>query len=212
MPSVNRVASIPARGATLCDEMDSSAGTGATPGLAFVVELTHMSTDSRQTGPAPARRSLPSLGPRGEGWVAIQAVLIVAIVLTGLLGPRWPEEARVWLWVAAGVLGAAGFVIFAGGSQRLGRQLTPFPKPVENGGIKQDGAYRLVRHPIYGGVLLMALAWALASSPLALVPWALACPFLETKRYREETWLLEQHPDYDEYRRRVKHRFVPFLW
>jgi len=212
MPSVNRIASISALAGALCDERGSSAETAAIPGFACVVELTHMSTDSRQTGRAPARRSLPSLGPRGEGWVAIQAVLIVAIAVTGVLGPRWPVEARPWLWGAAGVLGAAGVVLFAGGSQRLGRQLTPFPKPVENGGVKQDGAYRLVRHPIYGGVLLMGLAWALATSPLALVPWALACPFLETKRYREETWLLERHPDYDEYRRRVKHRFVPFAW
>jgi len=159
-----------------------------------------------------ARRPLPSLGPRGEGWVAIQILLIVAIAVTGVLVPRWPAQTHPWLWVAAGVLGAAGLVVFLGGSQRLGRQITPFPKPVSEGGIKEDGAYRLVRHPMYGGVLLVALGWALVSSPLVLVPWALACPFLEAKRYREETWLLEQHPEYADYARRVWHRFVPFVW
>jgi hypothetical protein len=40
------------------------------------------------------RRGLPSLGPRGEGWVALQVVLIGLALLAGLRGPRWPRIAR----------------------------------------------------------------------------------------------------------------------
>jgi protein-S-isoprenylcysteine O-methyltransferase Ste14 len=165
-----------------------------------------------ESTPRTTPRTLPSLGPRGEGWVAIQAVLIVAIVLTGMRGPRWPAAICLLLRVVAAFTGVVGLLLFAGGSQRLGRQLTPFPKPVAEGDIKQDGAYRLVRHPIYGGVLLMALAWALVTSALALVPWALACPFLELKRRREEAWLLTERPAYAEYMQRVRRRFIPFIW
>ena len=139
-------------------------------------------------------------------------VLIVLIVAAGVLGPRWPESAQLWLWIAAGVIGLAGLALFAGGSSRLGRQLTPFPKPVADGEIKRDGAFRLVRHPIYGGVLMVALAWALASSPWALVPRLLACVFLDLKRRREEAWLCEHNPAYGEYMGEVRRQFFPFVW
>ncbi len=58
--------------------------------------------------------------------------------------------------------------LFVAGVAALGRQITPFPKPVEQGSVKRSGAYGLVRHPMYGGVLLLTLAWSLVSSPLAL--------------------------------------------
>jgi protein-S-isoprenylcysteine O-methyltransferase Ste14 len=165
-----------------------------------------------QVTPCTKPSRLPSLGKRGEGWVAIQVVLIVVIVVAGLFGPRWPEAARVWLWIVAAAIGLAGLALFAGGSQRLGRQLTPFPKPVADGEVKRDGAYGLVRHPIYGGVLLLALAWSLAASPLALVPWVLACAFLDLKRRREEAWLCSHDAGYAGYMVAVRHRFIPYLW
>jgi len=155
---------------------------------------------------------LPSLGPRGEGWVAIQVVLIVLIVAAGVLGPRWPESAQLWLWIAAAAVGLAGLALFAGGTQRLGRQLTPFPKPVAEGELKRDGAYGIVRHPMYGGVLLMALAWALAASPWALIPWVLACVFLDLKRRREEAWLCEHAAGYGDYLSEVRRQFIPYVW
>jgi protein-S-isoprenylcysteine O-methyltransferase Ste14 len=154
---------------------------------------------------------LPSLGPHGEGWVALQLVIFLAEAACGRRGPRWPG-ARA-LRVSAGVmLLAAGLALFATGSARLGRLLTPFPRPRQSGELRKGGAYGLVRHPIYGGVFLISFAWALLSSPLALLPAILTLPFFELKRRREETWLREQHPDYDAYSRDVPRRFIPFVW
>jgi hypothetical protein len=36
---------------------------------------------------------IPDLGPRGEGWVALQAVLFVAALGTGMAGPFWTGPA-----------------------------------------------------------------------------------------------------------------------
>ena len=155
---------------------------------------------------------LPSLGRRGEGWVAIQGALIVAALACGLRGPRWPAALRPALRAAAVVNGLAGGALFAAGGAGLGRQLTPFPKPVEGGELRQSGAYGLVRHPLYGGVLLLASAWAFATSPAALAPIGAAVPFLELKSRREEAWLEEQYPDYASYRERVRKKFLPFAW
>jgi protein-S-isoprenylcysteine O-methyltransferase Ste14 len=152
------------------------------------------------------------LGRRGGGWVALQGVIFVLAIVAGWFGPIWPITARSWLWPAAGVVAVAGAMLLFGGGAGLGKQLTPFPRPVETGELRQDGIYGLVRHPIYGGVLLLLLAWALFSSPLALAPLILAAPFFDAKRRREEIWLLAQYPDYSEYRERVRKAFIPFVW
>jgi protein-S-isoprenylcysteine O-methyltransferase Ste14 len=155
---------------------------------------------------------LPQLGRRGGGWVALQLALIGAIAAAGTRGSRWPSPARAVRTIAAAASALAGLCLFAGAATRLGSQITPFPKPVEEGSLKRSGAYGLVRHPMYGGVLLIALGWALVSSPLALAPWTAAAVFLDAKRRREEAWLIEAHPDYEEYQASVRHSFVPFVW
>lgn len=155
---------------------------------------------------------LPALGPHGEGWVALQAVLFVAAAVCGLRGPRWPRRARWARRTAAAALLTAGLTLFTGGSVRLGRLLTPFPRPVSGGDVRRTGAYGLVRHPLYGGVFLGGFAWALLTSPLALLPAALTVPFFELKRRREEAWLRKEHPEYDAYSREVRRRFIPFVW
>jgi protein-S-isoprenylcysteine O-methyltransferase Ste14 len=133
-------------------------------------------------------------------------------VLGGAFGPRWPEAWRPWLWIIAVIAWMVAVPLAIGGGRELGRQLTPFPKPVEDGELKERRVYRYVRHPIYGGVLLLSLGWALVTSPLALIPSVLLALLFEGKRRREEAWLVERHPAYEDYRRRVRHRFIPFVW
>ena len=153
---------------------------------------------------------LPQLGQRGEGWVTLQVVLLAAMLAAGIRG-GWLKRSRA-LRMAACVSSLGGLYLFGDGVGRLGRQLTPFPKPVEEGEAKHTGAYGLVRHPMYGGVLLLTLGWSLASSPLALAPWTAAVVFLDAKRRREEAWLAEKHPEYEEYRASVRHSLLPFVW
>jgi len=155
---------------------------------------------------------LPQLGRRGEGWVALQIVLVAAMVAAGTKGRKWPSASRGVRLATAGLSGLGGLYLFGDGVARLGRQITPFPKPVEEGSVKSTGAYGLVRHPMYGGVLLMTLAWSLASSPLALVPWTVAVGFLDAKRRREEAWLVDEYAEYEEYRTSVRHSLLPFVW
>jgi protein-S-isoprenylcysteine O-methyltransferase Ste14 len=159
-----------------------------------------------------ARREIPALGPRGEGWVVLQVVLLLVLVASAVLGPQWPDAWDQWLLGAASVIGVVGAFLFLGGALRLGAQLTPFPKPVEGGRLRDSGLFAVVRHPIYGGVLLLTAAWALATSPLALVPAGLLAALFDVKARREEAWLVEHHEGYEDYRRKVKRRFIPFLW
>jgi protein-S-isoprenylcysteine O-methyltransferase Ste14 len=160
----------------------------------------------------PVAPGLPTLGRRGGGWVVLQFVLFGAAVAAGVAGTGWPSGARPWLALVAGLLAVAGLVLLIGGGRRLGKQLTPYPLPVASGTLRRTGVYRFVRHPMYGGVALLLLAWALISSPAALVVWAVSFVFLDAKRRREEAWLLEQHADYADYRQQVKSRLIPLVW
>ena len=157
------------------------------------------------SGARPGSR-LPALGRRGEGWVALQFGLFAALAGCGFVG-EWPR-AVYWPLVGVGAaLAAAGVTIALAGGARLGRALTPLPRP-RGGVLRETGVYGRARHPIYGGVLLVAFGWALARSPVALAPAAALWPLLQLKSLREEAWLEELHPGYRSYRERVPRRFL----
>jgi protein-S-isoprenylcysteine O-methyltransferase Ste14 len=155
---------------------------------------------------------LPSLGARGEGWVVVQVALLAAVAAAGALGGRWPEQSRLPRLVGAALLGATGAWLAAAGTRSLGRTITPLPRPHDRAVLKQDGVYARVRHPIYGGVILLAFGWSLLSSPWALIPTAALAMVLSMKSRVEEHWLSERYPDYPDYAKRVRRRFLPYIW
>lgn len=144
--------------------------------------------------------------------MVLQGILLVLIGAAGVWGPAWPRSVA-WIGVVLGlVAGVAGAGLAGAGVLRLGSSLTPFPRPVEGGALQEHGVYRLVRHPIYGGVLLLSLAWGLFTSPVALVPVSALAAVFEGKRRREEAWLAETYSGYADYRARVRRAFVPGIW
>jgi protein-S-isoprenylcysteine O-methyltransferase Ste14 len=155
---------------------------------------------------------IPALGPRGEGWVLIQTTLFAGVVVAGLGSARWPEGLQSPMLVVAIVAGSAGLGLAASATATLGRSVSPFPKPPATSELKESGVYGLVRHPIYGGVLLLSVAWSLGLSPWALIPTGALAVALALKSRLEERWLIDRHPAYAGYRARVRRRFVPYLW
>ena len=168
----------------------------------------------REDGRSGDRRgTLPQLGRRGGGWVAVQVVLILGILLSALVGLEWPGPLEPAAYAVGALLLALGVALLAAGGAGLGSALTPFPAPRAGGELRTTGVYGLVRHPMYGGGILIALGWsAIFASVAGLVLTALLAVFAELKSRREELWLEQRHPGYGEYRRRTPHRFVPFLW
>jgi len=155
-------------------------------------------------------RELPSLGPRGEGWVLIQGVLLVLVAAAcWSLGPDWSGTIRL-IGIALGVvLIVCGIVLFVRGIADLGGAMTPLPRPRDGAALVETGAYRLVRHPIYGGLILAAFGWAiLQASIIAVVFAAVLAAFFRLKSAREEAWLEMRYPGYGGYRSRTP-RFIP---
>ncbi len=157
-------------------------------------------------------RGIPSLGPRGEGWVAIQFILMAAIVGGGFLEPSWPAGVRDVLRGAGAVLVVAGFVLAVTAVRALGRSLTPLPLPSTRGGLVQAGPYRLVRHPMYGAGLLVFGGYSLLTGVPALVLTVALAAVWALKSRVEEGWLVTRYPEYAAFRARTPRRFLPFVW
>jgi protein-S-isoprenylcysteine O-methyltransferase Ste14 len=160
---------------------------------------------------------LPSLGPRGEGWVVLQGILLATVGAAGLLAlagvnqPTWEGPVRVVTSVVGLAAMAAGAGQARAGVRDLGANLTPLPHPTDESELVQSGIYGKVRHPIYGGLILLGLGWALLSAYLPAIPVALLLvPFFWLKSSVEERWLQERFPSYADYRRRAR-RFIAWI-
>ena len=155
---------------------------------------------------------LPDLGRRGEGWFLLQLVLFGAIAVSGAAGPAWGGWPAAVGIASGGVLIGCGGILSLRGVLDLRENLTPFPRPLEGARLVESGAYRLVRHPIYGGLVLGALGWGLVrASPLTLAGALLLAGFFDLKSRREEIWLSERYENYPAYRRRT-HRLLPWIY
>jgi protein-S-isoprenylcysteine O-methyltransferase Ste14 len=129
---------------------------------------------------------------RAIGWALV--VVQFALLAVVLLAPRRPITL---LGLAVGVpVVAAGIVLGLLAGRRLGPALTPTPVPVTGAGLRTDGAYRFVRHPIYSAVLLMVLGYVIAVGSWATVAaGVLVLAFLWAKSRWEDGLLREQYGD-----------------
>jgi protein-S-isoprenylcysteine O-methyltransferase Ste14 len=164
-----------------------------------------------------SRPWIPALGPNGEGWVALQGVCFALIIAAVYSAPQGATEdgatagTRMVLGYLLGFI-AAAFLGTGIAALKSARSFAYVPQPTEQGRLVEGGPYRLVRHPIYTGLILGALglainiAWAgtfIAVALLAIV--------LDLKRRREEIWLTQRYPGYAAYKARTK-ALVPFLY
>ncbi len=159
-----------------------------------------------------ASRSLPDLGPRGEGWVVAQFALFGLIAVTGTSGPAWSGPARVVGLLLGAALIAGGGALVIRGALDLRENLTAFPRPLPEARLVDTGSYGLVRHPIYGGLVVVTAGWGLATaSPVALAGAALLFVFFDLKARREERWLAERFEGYAAYRSRTR-KLLPWVY
>jgi protein-S-isoprenylcysteine O-methyltransferase Ste14 len=134
------------------------------------------------------------------------ALLAVIVLLPG--SATWTT--RDGLTVAGRAAEVVGILITVGAATALGRGLTAAPLPNEHAQLRTRGLYRYVRHPIYSGLLLFAIARTLTRGSVWV---AAACGLLivliNVKARWEEGHLLRRFPGYRSYASRTP-RFIPW--
>ena len=142
------------------------------------------------------------------GWlfVAAQAAFLTALVLFPA-GDDWPMPTG--LAAVSTALVILGMLVAVVAVLNLGRALTPTPVPNGRGQLRTDGLYRLVRHPIYTGVLGIVVGLTLGTRHWAGLGLGLSTVmFFWAKARWEEARLAEAFPGYAAYAAGTP-RFVP---
>lgn len=79
--------------------------------------------------------------------------------------------------------------------------------------ISAGGPYRVVRHPMYTGMIVTWLATPFALGSLVTVPiFAVIIPTFAARLIFEEKFLQRELPGYTDYCRRTPWRLLPFVW
>jgi protein-S-isoprenylcysteine O-methyltransferase Ste14 len=159
----------------------------------------------------------PSLltNSRGEWYVILQFILFGLIAF----GPRnlpnstgWPDP-----WATIGIFlgllfGLLGGLLGLAGVMSLGGNLTAVPHPKDDANHVQSGAYKIVRHPIYSGIILAGIGFAfVANGSLTFLYVLILFLFFDIKSRREEQWLAEKFPTYPAYQKQVR-KLIPYLY
>ena len=117
----------------------------------------------------------------------------------------------VGLALFADLLAVVGLIIAISARIMLGGNWSARVTLKENHELIHRGPYRVVRHPIYSGLLLMILGTALLAGQVGGFIALVICFCGFWIKLRQEEALLSQHlPGYSEYMRRTK-ALVPFV-
>lgn len=140
--------------------------------------------------------------PKNWAWLSAQLALMAAVFATGWFCPgsqetwlRQPIPGLALVFISA-VIGLAGCVA-------LRSSLSAFPEPRRKHLIT-TGIYRWMRHPMYAGLLVLALGWVLwTGSIAALVVGFLLWWLLRRKAALEDRMLDQIYPEHADYAART---------
>ena len=143
---------------------------------------------------------------KGNLLVTAQFVLI-AIILILPSGTQSPA----WLYFTGFAMLIAGIAILITSFVQLGSSLTAHPIPRTEAKLIERGLYRVIRHPIYTGLLLTMLGGVIQTGNVAkYLVWGMLLGLLTYKARFEEVLLTQTYSSYSEYMKRTG-RFLPRL-
>lgn len=171
--------------------------------------LTNPAVLRRRMRPGPGAETRPIQKIASAGMLLSSATLLVVSALDHRFG--WSDP-PAWAFGIGGALVATGLVL----SMLVVIQNSYATVNVAVEGaqtVVSSGLYRLVRHPMYFGGLIMMTGMPLALGSywgLAVVPVVLAT--LAIRLTDEEKLLIHDLPGYREYTQQVRHRLIPYTW
>ncbi|MBQ2583298.1 MAG: isoprenylcysteine carboxylmethyltransferase family protein, partial [Erysipelotrichaceae bacterium] len=79
--------------------------------------------------------------------------------------------------------------------------------------VVDTGLYAIVRHPMYFATVFLFLSMPLIlGSPISFVIMLGYIPIIVKRIRNEEEVLAKELKGYEEYRKKVRYRLIPFIW
>ena len=114
--------------------------------------------------------------------------------------------------IAAAVVFIIAYLIYAE-VLRENTYLSRTIKVVEGQKVVSTGLYGIVRHPMYFATILLFMAMPLVLGSLVSFVVFLVYPFIIAARIKNEEEVLSRELEgYDDYKKKVKYRMIPFIW
>ena len=143
------------------------------------------------------------------GFVGVQLLLFASYVFDAL--PLVFLDTPTFFIVGLGVF-LAGMLIGFVAVLQLNVHLSPFPSPLPGAKLITNGLFKYVRHPIYTGILLSGVGFAIIStSGYRLIITFLLYVLFHFKAKYEEQQLQQAFDSYSAYKRKTG-RFLPKLF
>lgn len=144
-----------------------------------------------------------------DRYVITQAVILFAIVLAAL----FTRQTHLYMQIIGVILTIIGAGILIIAMKNLGDSLAAVVSPKKEAHLVTSGMYGIVRHPIYTGIILLAIGWSIFwGSILSLLFSIILMVFFDIKSRKEEQLLIEKYPDYTQYKMRVRKKMIPFIY
>lgn len=134
--------------------------------------------------------------------------LLIPIVtpFTLLSLPLWVQ----FLGLAAMIIGS---IMMVNGFFDLGASFSGGVTPLDKGKLVTSGYYAIVRHPMYGGVILILFGWSIFwGTWLGLLLSFLSIFLFDVKANQEEKMLREKYSEYADYQARVNKKLIPYIF
>ena len=148
-----------------------------------------------------------------KGVVAVMGLIFLSgFILAGLDFRFGWSKVPLPVVIVASVLFLVGYALYAE-VMRENAYLSRTIKVEEGQTVISTGLYAVVRHPMYTASTVMFLALPLIlGSWYALIPFALYPVIMVVRIHGEEKLLTAELSGYEEYKRKVRYRLIPFIW
>ncbi|MBQ2893576.1 MAG: isoprenylcysteine carboxylmethyltransferase family protein [Oscillospiraceae bacterium] len=148
-----------------------------------------------------------------KGVVAVSGLMFIAGFVLAGLDYRFGWSAMPnWVNIAASVVFLLDYALYAE-VMRENAYLSRTVKVEEGQTVVDTGLYGIVRHPMYAVTIELFMMMPLVlGSWWALIVFAIYPAVIVVRLKDEEELLTRELPGYEEYKKKVKWRLLPFIW
>lgn len=148
-----------------------------------------------------------------KGVLAFSGLMfIVGFVVAGLDYRFGWSHVPQWVVIAASAVFLAAYGLY-GEVMRENAYLSRTIKVEEGQTVVDTGLYGIVRHPMYMATMLLFMMIPLVlGSWYGLIAFAFYPAIIVVRLKDEEDLLTRELPGYEDYKKKVKYRLIPFIW